>query len=135
MVLFFTICQVQTCTARIFPKSANMPHMDIRDRIRARLDVLGKSPRAASLDAGLNTHFLQKYLSPKNPNHSIKVENLIALAPVLETSPEWLLSGIGANTRDPELSAVINIWDRIPQRDQETARRMLEGLAKGVPKK
>lgn len=104
--------------------------MNIRDRIRQRLDALGKSPRAASLEAGLNTHFLQKYLSPKNPNHSIKVENLQALAPVLETTPEWLLSGVGSDVRDPDLAAVINIWDRIPERDQDTARRMLEGLAK-----
>lgn len=102
--------------------------MDTRDRIRTRLDDLGKSARAASIEAGLSTHFLQKYLS--NPTHSIKVENLRTLAPVLETTPEWLLSGVGDKSRDPDLAAVINIWDRIPERDQDTARRMLEGLAK-----
>jgi transcriptional regulator with XRE-family HTH domain len=102
--------------------------MDIRDRIQQRLDALGKSARSASLDAGLNTHFLQKYLS--NPDHSIKVENLRKLAPVLETTPEWLLSGIGPEYQDPELDELRGIWDRIPQDDQVTAIRMLKGLAK-----
>lgn len=93
-----------------------------------RLEALDKSARAASIEAGLSTHFLQKYLS--NPNHSIKVENLMALARILETTPEWLLSGVGEEARDPDLAAVINIWDRIPERHQDTARRMLEGLTK-----
>lgn len=102
--------------------------MDTRDRIRQRIKALNTSARAVSVAAGLSTHFLQKYLS--NPQHSIKVENLRALAVVLETTPEWLLSGVGDETRDPDLAAVINIWDRIPERHQDTARRMLEGLTK-----
>lgn len=102
--------------------------MDIRDRIQQRLDALDKSARAASLEAGLNTHFLQKYLN--NPDHSIKVENLRKLAPVLETTPEWLLSGIGPEYQDPELQTLKGIWDRIPERDHKTAFRVLEGFAK-----
>lgn len=102
--------------------------MDIRDRIQQRLDALDMSARAASLEAGLNTHFLQKYLS--NPDHSIKVENLRRLAPVLETTPEWLLSGIGPEHQDPELEKLRGVWEQIPERDHGTALRVLRGFAK-----
>lgn len=102
--------------------------MDIKDRIQQRLDALDKSARAASLEAKLNTHFLQKYLS--NPEHSIKVENLRKLAPVLETTPEWLLSGIGPEYRDPELETLRGIWDQIPERDHATVIRVLKGFTK-----
>ena len=40
---------------------------------------------------------------------------------------EWLYLGKG--TSDNETAEIVNIWDRIPDRDKESARRMLEGLA------
>ncbi len=90
--------------------------MSIRDRILERLDALGLSARAASVNAGLNTHFLQKYLN--NENHSMRVENLVALAEVLETTPEWLLSGKEERpAEDPELGKVVDYWSRRLDRD------------------
>jgi len=67
--------------------------MDLRGRVQLRLDALGLSPRAASLKAGLNTHFLQAILS--NKSDSPRAENLEKLAQALETTPQWLLSGTG----------------------------------------
>jgi len=104
--------------------------MSIRDRIQQRLDALSITARAASLKAGLNTHFLQKYLS--NDQHSMKVENLKILALALDTTAEWLLSGVGDEVAktDPELQKVIDVWDYIPNARQkyiaETAHAMRE---------
>jgi len=92
--------------------------MEIRERIQERLDELGMSARAASLKAKLSTHFLQKYLA--NPDHSIKVENLRALAGALETSPEWLLSGVGEQAVKQETAEIIDIWERkLSQEDRQ----------------
>jgi transcriptional regulator with XRE-family HTH domain len=102
--------------------------MDTRARIRQRIEALETSARAVSIAAGLSTHFLQKYLA--NPDHSIKVENLRALAPVLETTPEWLLSGIGPEHQDPGLEELKGVWSRIPTTDHATALRVLEGFTK-----
>lgn len=85
--------------------------MDERQRIIARLEKLDMSARQASLAAGLNTHFLQKFLN--NPDHSIKVSNLKALAKVLKTTPEWLLSGYGHADYESETREVIDIMERI----------------------
>lgn len=67
--------------------------MSIRDRIELRLKDLGLSPRAASLKAGLNTHFLQAVLSQKS--ESPRGDNLTKLARALETTAQWLMDGTG----------------------------------------
>lgn len=67
--------------------------MDFKQRVQSRLDALSLSPRAASLKAGLNTHFLQAVLSGKS--ESPRGINLEKLAAALETTPQWLLNGTG----------------------------------------
>lgn len=65
--------------------------MNINDLVRTRLERLGLSPRAASLKAGLNSHFVQNLLSGKV--QSVKTESLVKLADALETTPEYLIEG------------------------------------------
>ena len=93
--------------------------MQMRDRIRERLAALNISARAASLKAGLNSHFLQKVLAEEDK--SITTENLRKLAEALETSPEWLLTGTGPTEQDPEITEIVDIWSRIPEREARKA--------------
>ena len=87
--------------------------MELRDRVQQRLDALGLSPRAASLKAGLNTHFLQAILSGKS--ESPRADNLGKLATALETNAEWLLNGSGDPNRilDIAVSEVIDLMPRM----------------------
>jgi transcriptional regulator with XRE-family HTH domain len=93
--------------------------MQMKERILQRLADLSLSARAASLKAGLNSHFLQKVLAEENK--SITTENLRKLAEALETSPEWLLTGTGPSEQDPEIAEIVDIWSRIPEREARKA--------------
>lgn len=70
--------------------------MTLRARIQQRLTALGLSMRAASLKAGLGTHFIRDLMD--NPLHSPKAENLERLATALGTTSEWLLQARGDET-------------------------------------
>jgi hypothetical protein len=67
--------------------------MTLRRRIQQRLDALDISMRAASLRAGLGTHFVRDLMS--DPMQSPKADNLSKLAAALETTTEWLLEERG----------------------------------------
>ncbi len=101
-----------------------MHPMNMRDRIRERLEALSLTPRAASLKAGLNTHYLQKVLA--DPDKSITTDNLVKLAETLETSPEWLLSGVESEVQDPDLRKVVSIWPKLLARDKAEFAEWLE---------
>lgn len=93
--------------------------MDLKDRVQARLEALDLSPRAASIEAGLNTHFLQQVLSGKT--RSPRGENLNKLAAVLQTTPEWLLDGRGdpdAPT-DRESAEIVGLMPILSAMDRE----------------
>jgi transcriptional regulator with XRE-family HTH domain len=90
--------------------------MTLRDRVEARLTALEMTPRAASVKAGLNTHFLQAILSGKT--RSPTTDNLEKLASALETTPEWLLTGAGDPNQpvDPPTAEVIKIMPALDER-------------------
>lgn len=98
--------------------------MTWKNRIRRRLELLDKSPRAASIEAGLNTHFLQGVLS--NDERSITIDNLLKLAIVLETSPEWILVGRGPDDLPAGASEMLDYYVRLP----ESERALLLDLAR-----
>lgn len=98
--------------------------MPWKDRIRERLNDLDKSARAASVEAGLNTHFLQGVLA--NDARSITIDNLIKLAAVLETSPEWILVGRGPDDLPAGASEMLDYYVRLP----ESERALLLDLAR-----
>lgn len=92
--------------------------MDIRTRLKQRLTLTGKTARAASIAAGYNTHFLQKYLSGETS--SLSAEALLALADVLETSPEWLLLGRGPEDLAPGASELLSIYTDLSEGDRKS---------------
>lgn len=67
---------------------------DLADRIARRLERVGLSARAASLEAGLSDAFVRNIL--KGKSQSPRAENFEALAAVLKTTSSWLLKGEGS---------------------------------------
>lgn len=74
----------------------------ILERIDRRLRELGLTDRAASLRAGSPDTIRSVRRQLKDGRQSgISTETLARLAPVLETTPEWLLSATGQETVAP----------------------------------
>src|SRR5688572_26325712 len=90
--------------------------VEIRERIRARLDELGLSVRGASKAAGLGETTLRNYLD--GMTQSLTVETANKLAPILKASAQWILYG--------ESAEVVQIWERIPAVRRPQARAVLE---------
>jgi hypothetical protein len=95
------------------------------NRINEALDETGLSARAASLQAGLSPRFLSDLVA--GAKRSMSIENAEKLAPVLHRTPEYLAFGRGP--KSPGGASIVDIWDRIPLRSRDEARRMLSSLA------
>ncbi len=73
---------------------------NLKIRIDQRLVDLKLTPEGASKKAGLSRSFLRQLMNRENA--SLRTHSLNALADALETSPEWLLTGIDtANVSGP----------------------------------
>jgi hypothetical protein len=73
----------------------------IVERIEQRLQVVGKTAARASKEAGLSSsaiYNLQRGAKGKIPTKGGNANTFSALAPVLETTPNWLMTGQGAET-------------------------------------
>lgn len=68
--------------------------MDIKDRIQERLNILGLTPRSASLKAGMSADAIRSIF--RNPRNSPTTETMEKLAVALETTPEWLAFGVAS---------------------------------------
>jgi len=81
----------------------------ISDRIDKRLEIVGLSMRAASMEAGLGESWIRDL--KRNEDQSPRVEGLQKLAPILKTNVEWLMTGSGDpdQVSDPETAAVVSI--------------------------
>lgn len=115
--------------------------MTLRRRIQQRLDTLKLSMRAASLKAGLGTHFVRDLM--ENPLQSPKADNLGKLAIALDTTTEWLLEergdeaapgvpimgivGAGAHYRPYEDQGNLDIADRPPGGDDAHGAAWVKG--------
>ena len=98
---------------------------EILDRVRQRLDCLQISPRAASLEAGLNAHYLQKLFAGKATD--ITISKLKALASVLETSPEWLMSGRGPEHLPHEVASFMDaLTNKLDDQGKQTVMDMID---------
>lgn len=73
---------------------------DLAIRIEVQLEALGMSARAASLQAGLHADTVGKVLS--GASKTLRMDNLAALAKVLNVSPTWLASGQEDDAPPPE---------------------------------
>lgn len=103
----------------------------VADRVKARLEVLGLSPRAASLRAGRQPYAVRDILSGKNANP--KADLILDLSRALVCSTDYLLGrtdDVGAAPQsvglDPRL---LEALQRIPASEHTTVRHMLEGVA------
>ena len=107
------------------------PMTIVTDRIRARLDTLELTPRAASLRAGRQPFAVRDILSGKNSNP--KADLILDLARALVCSSDYLLGlsdAPGAAPRDSRIDPrLLGVLQRIPSAEQKTVRRMLEGVA------
>lgn len=85
----------------------NIPHMStpLHNRIRERLQILNLTPHKASLDAGLSRDYLRKFLD--NPSASMRSSSITALAPILQVSPSWLMTGMGDTSDGPEAKSIL----------------------------
>lgn len=68
-----------------------MPNDTLKTRIEQKLAELGLSARKASIQAGGSPDLLRPLLSGRTD--SLRSTHLIAMARVLKTTPEWLLTG------------------------------------------
>ena len=74
---------------------------DIERRIDERLKVIGKSPRAASMEAGGSPDLIRNITRGKSK--SPRGENLTRLAKVLGVTVEWLMTGKGEIEVQPQV--------------------------------
>lgn len=72
-----------------------MPHMNatMLDRITERRQKLGKSERSVSIEVTGKPDLIRKLRAGESKN--LRSDNLMKLAEVLKTSPDWLLKGEG----------------------------------------
>jgi transcriptional regulator with XRE-family HTH domain len=75
-----------------------MDNRQIMSRIRSRLRTLEKTPRGASMDAGLGPDVIRDL--ERKPNVMPRLDTIEALAAVLKTTPDWL--AFGRRTSAPE---------------------------------
>lgn len=68
-----------------------MPDETLKTRIEQKLAERDMSARAASLEAGGSPDLLRPLLTGRT--ESLRMNHLVALAKVLDTTPEWLLTG------------------------------------------
>jgi hypothetical protein len=114
------------------PKIGHINFMSaVAQRIRARLKVLGLTPRAASLRANRQPFAVRDILSGKNENP--KADLILDLARALVCSTDYLLGlreDPGAAPQSADIDPrLLGVLQRIPPSAQGTVRRMLEGVA------
>ena len=81
--------------------------MSIGARIQQRLTELGLSRRAASEAAKLNETFIRDVID--GITQSPRIQSLEKLAPVLETTVEWLRTGQGDPNQQQEDPATVRV--------------------------
>lgn len=89
------------------------PQSEMGKRIAARMEELGLNAKQLSLTAGLNETYVRDLLKAENPNP--RFYHLKALANRLGVTVNWLDTGL-------EGAEVVDIWDRIPERDRQRQR-------------
>jgi phage repressor protein C with HTH and peptisase S24 domain len=75
----------------------------LKRRLRRRLEELGLSPRAASLQAGGSPDLIRGIL--RGSNRTLRGDNLLKVAGVLGVSANWLLTGVHEHISSEEVAA------------------------------
>jgi len=97
----------------------------LSDRIGQRLQKLGLSERQASLRAGLSDSYLRNIREGKST--APRIDTLKKIALVLETTPDWLISGKQGET--PASADLQQHGDELPESGfNEPANALISGL-------
>lgn len=85
----------------------------VADRIRQRLKAVNKTPHGASVEAGGGPSLIPNILNGRSKNP--RIDTLNKIAPVLETTGEWLMNGDKApeDERASEVRLAIDAPDRL----------------------
>jgi transcriptional regulator with XRE-family HTH domain len=100
--------------------------MLLAKRIQQRLEALEISESEACRRAGLAHTYIRDIR--KGVKTSPRVDTLRRLAAVLGTTAEWLQTGKGEQTVDPQLQRVVDVWDDLDGAEQVTVRKFVETL-------
>lgn len=100
------------------------PKSEMGKRIVAKMNELGLNAKQLSLSAGLNETYVRDLLKSENPNP--RYQHLKSLASALGVSVQWL------DGQDVGRAEIIDIWDRILDRDQ---RQAVQDFAKNLNRK
>jgi hypothetical protein len=93
--------------------STGMQLPAVHKRILKRLKATGQTANGASEAAGKPDAIRNlKRAVEEGARTGISTATLAALAPVLKTTPEWLMSGIGREDTETDEEATIPIWGR-----------------------
>lgn len=87
-----------------------MMNDDLKSRVRERLKALDKTPRAASVDAGLHPDTIRNVLRERSVKP--RADSLAKLARALECSVDWL---IDAGAPSPPEPRPFGLWETSPE--------------------
>lgn len=104
---------------------------EILQRIESRIQALGTDAANASLEAGLSNSAirnLQRAVKEKGDGAGVNSSTLFALAPVLQTTPAWLLEGIecGVENVPAEAQRLWTLWKIAMSAPPEVQDRIAE---------
>jgi len=98
----------------------------LKNRVRDRLQTLGKTARAASLDAGLHPDTIRNVLRERSKQP--RADSLMKLARALDCSMDWLIDA-------PPATAPVGLWEtpEAPSRAEMPRDVPVLGTAAGSP--
>lgn len=83
-----------------------MMNDDLKSRVRERLKALNKTPRAASVDAGLHPDTIRNVLRERSVKP--RADSLAKLARALECSVDWLIDPVAPAWSEPQ---PLGLWE------------------------
>lgn len=82
----------------------------LKSRVRNRLAELGKTPRGASVDAGLHPDTIRNVLRERSKTP--RIDSLSRLARALDCSIDWLMTGdVPRPEPEPEPAMPLGLWE------------------------
>lgn len=91
-------------------------------RVSKRLAALGKKPTPTSIEAGLSPSAIRNIFDGQSKKGNSST--LAALAPALNTTVDWLSTGIGPETVQPEGEGAVQQTRKVPLSDDLTVNRL-----------
>lgn len=107
---------------------------DMLKRIEKAMEAKGLTKAEVSKNAGLSPTFLRDLFPDSKTGEvrkkSVSYDNLLAIAEVLDTTPEWLAEGRGP-TAPADTAEIIGIIPRLKKDDRQRLADFARALALG----